>query len=130
MAETRKCVIDGKPLIAGKRLYCSKRCSNRASQVKRYGISVEDYAKLTESGKCPICGRKVRRWNMDHDHKTHRLRGATCGTCNQRVLTAITTAKQAFALLEYLSSPPAYALDGEERVVGEAIVKRSGKFWR
>lgn len=124
-----KCPIDGKPLPRGRRSYCSDKCANRASHIRRYGISVEDYVRLTQSGKCPICGRKVRRWNMDHDHKTGRLRGATCGTCNQRVLTAITNPMQAFRLLEYLSAPPAYGLDGEARVVGKLITRKK-KYWR
>lgn len=121
------CSICGKPLPAKRRSYCSDKCSNRASQIRKYGLTPEDYATLTASGLCPICGRRVRRWHVDHDHKTNKVRGITCGTCNVRVLTAINRPEQAFALLEYLSIPPAQALDGEHRTVGPLIVKRARK---
>lgn len=127
MAEAlvKSCDICGKALPPKRRSFCSDKCSNRASQIRKYGITPEDYAKLTASGCCPICGRKVRRWNVDHNHKTGRVRGVTCGTCNQRVLTAIHSPLQAYALLEYLSMPPAYALEGDSRTVGSLIVKRA-----
>lgn len=120
----KQCAICGKPLPPRRRTFCSDKCSNRKSQVKRYGLTTEDYAILTASKVCPICGRKVRKWNVDHDWKTGRVRGVTCGTCNQRVLTALTTAEQAYRLLEYLSLPPAFALEGEPRMVGELITKK------
>jgi predicted nucleic acid-binding Zn ribbon protein len=106
------CVVCDKPLPKGRRRFCSERCSNRAGQVSRYGLTPEQYRILVGDGHCPICGRKMRKINVDHDWKTKLVRGAVCGTCNKRVLTAITTARQAFALLEYLSLPPASKLDG------------------
>ena len=124
------CSMCGKKLPPKRRLFCSDKCGNRYRQVKKYGLSAEDYAKLTAGGHCPICGRRVRRWNVDHDHKTLQVRGVTCGTCNQRVLTAISTPLQAFRLLEYLSMPPARALDGDTRTVSELIVNKKKRYWR
>lgn len=125
----RECSICGKPLPKGRRRFCTDKCANRSRHVMRYGLSVEDYAILTAGGKCPICGRKVRRWNVDHHHESGRVRGVVCGTCNQRVLTALTQVEQAKGLLDYLTDPPAFSLPGEERKVGEIIARRRGKYW-
>lgn len=53
-----------------------------------YGLSSEDYANLllAQGGQCAIChadqpgGR--HGWNVDHDHKTGRVRGLLCRACN------------------------------------------------
>jgi len=58
---------------------------------KRYGITPEDYEKmLTEQkGKCAICNRhgqspgNKRRLDVDHCHKTGKIRGLLCNRCNQ-----------------------------------------------
>ena len=42
-----------------------------------------------QSGVCKICGRSPKRGknlNVDHDHKTKRIRGALCFFCNHRLL--------------------------------------------
>lgn len=56
-----------------------------------YGLSVEKYNELLKQqrGRCAICGvvatRKNTRWgglNIDHDHKTGKVRGLLCTACN------------------------------------------------
>lgn len=60
---------------------------------KRYGISIKQYQKLFnfQGGVCAICGGKETRKNkyigiaklsIDHDHKTHKIRGLLCNKCN------------------------------------------------
>lgn len=57
---------------------------------QHYGISLEDYQKLLEiqGGKCKVCqttdsGRKTSKFlSVDHCHKTGKVRGIVCSTCN------------------------------------------------
>jgi len=63
----------------------------------KYGITVDDYESLLSSqgGVCAICGKaqpgkqrkgsspgRVRRFHVDHDHDTGRVRGLLCLRCN------------------------------------------------
>lgn len=49
-----------------------------------YGISTEQYEQLLETRgtRCPICGDKNESPNIDHCHKTGKVRGLLCGRCN------------------------------------------------
>ena len=62
----------------------------------KYGITIEQYdAMLKEqNGVCAICGRKekakykdgsVQRLSIDHCHKTTKIRGLLCRTCNMAI---------------------------------------------
>jgi len=63
---------------------------SRASFLQRkYGISDEDFQEILESqqGKCAICGTTIfngkdTKPNIDHDHKTGKIRGLLCFSCN------------------------------------------------
>jgi hypothetical protein len=128
----KACAMCEKPLPKGRRKYCSDKCANRREQIRRYGLTDDDHRVLRGDGRCPICGRRVRRWNVDHDHATNLVRGEVCGNCNKRVLTTITTVDKARALLVYLENPPAQNLPGEPRIVTEKISTKKGKkrYWR
>jgi len=73
----------------------SKGKKNRKKHaLKRlYGITLEQYNEISEKqgGKCAICGNpetckskndKIRILVVDHDHKTNKIRGLLCHTCN------------------------------------------------
>jgi hypothetical protein len=55
-----------------------------------YGISKEEYDRILfeQNAKCKICkldnpGHKLqKRFNIDHDHKTGKVRGLLCQKCN------------------------------------------------
>lgn len=61
---------------------------------KRYGISLNDYNSMfdEQNGACAICHNeetRVDHWNkmvsrlaVDHDHKTGKVRGLLCHSCN------------------------------------------------
>jgi NMD protein affecting ribosome stability and mRNA decay len=59
---------------------------------KRYGISIEYYKemRIKQKNKCAICFKSMpkklevtnRMWNIDHDHKTGKVRGILCHSCN------------------------------------------------
>jgi hypothetical protein len=49
----------------------------------RYKISIDEHQKLIEdfSSGCGICGQ-VKKLVVDHDHKTGKIRGMLCISCN------------------------------------------------
>jgi len=58
---------------------------------KKYGITVADYDRmfLEQGGKCKICGvdkpgknTRTKYFHVDHCHKTGRVRGLLCISCN------------------------------------------------
>lgn len=54
----------------------------------RYGITKEQYDLMCglQEFECLICNRQVlfpERLNVDHDHKTGKIRGLLCGDCNR-----------------------------------------------
>lgn len=63
----------------------------RLARIKRiYGLSPEQYAKISRARRCKIC---LRPWSetvrrvIDHSHKTGEVRSADiCGYCNHWVL--------------------------------------------
>lgn len=60
-----------------------------AQNISRYGLTVEDYARLmyAQARRCALCytaftERGRTRPNIDHCHKTKRVRGLICYDCN------------------------------------------------
>lgn len=52
---------------------------------RRYGLSVEQYDRLVlkQDGKCARCLCSTeRRLDVDHCHKTGKIRGLLCSACN------------------------------------------------
>jgi hypothetical protein len=55
---------------------------------RKYGIKEEDYKAMLEDQEycCAICGNhfntQKRRLAIDHDHKTGKIRGLLCDSCN------------------------------------------------
>ena len=62
-----------------------------------YGITLDQYNKLLQeqNNVCAICGNKElmidkrnnkpRMLAVDHNHKTHKVRGLLCGKCNKMI---------------------------------------------
>lgn len=59
---------------------------NRAYNYKRYGISNELAYELSDPKNrlktCPICG-VTKLLELDHNHRTDKVRGFLCGSCNR-----------------------------------------------
>jgi hypothetical protein len=54
-----------------------------------YGLTIEQYEEkwLQQDGKCEICKKECPvygqyRMHIDHDHKTGKVRGLLCASCN------------------------------------------------
>ena len=59
----------------------------RASRLKvNYGLTVEQHTAMyvVQNGCCAICGKPVEydKIQTDHDHKTGKVRGLLCQSCN------------------------------------------------
>lgn len=75
------------------RMFEIKEAWYAENYVKRYGITNQQFDEMFEKqGRCcKLCkatehGRgksyKNSRWNIDHDHKTGKVRGILCHHCN------------------------------------------------
>jgi hypothetical protein len=67
-----------------------KKKRNRKQQISLYGLTVEQYdAMLIEQNYvCAICNKSEKSSTkgvlfIDHDHKTGKVRGLLCDTCNR-----------------------------------------------
>ncbi len=63
--------------------------SQRKLALKRYGLSEGDFDRLlrAQSFVCAICGTDQpggirKRFHVDHNHATGKVRGLLCGKCN------------------------------------------------
>jgi len=57
----------------------------REAYLKRaYKLSLKEFEelKLIQEGRCAICLFRVKRLVIDHCHKTIKIRGLLCTTCN------------------------------------------------
>ena len=62
---------------------------------REYCLTVGQYELMlkAQNGVCKICGKpeikmqhgKIQRLSVDHDHKTFKIRGLLCYTCNQHL---------------------------------------------
>ena len=66
--------------------------SQSFSQLKQtYGITKEEYETRmkNQGGKCAICSaetpqqKNIKRFSVDHCHKTKQVRGLLCSSCNR-----------------------------------------------
>jgi hypothetical protein len=99
---------NAKGKLDGKQAYCKPcqhkvrtknikeyRRKNREAHLRdRHGISEEEYLEILkfQNGKCAICGKTEGRgvWStknlfIDHCHKTRRIRGLLCDSCNRGI---------------------------------------------
>lgn len=59
--------------------------NSRRSHLKRqYGMIQKEYEEMLEkqNHKCSICATHIDNPCVDHDHKTGKVRGLLCRTCN------------------------------------------------
>lgn len=63
-----------------------RKLYTRNSRIRAYGIEPEIYYKMLEKQgqRCAICNAESTRraMNIDHDHKSGKIRGLLCDRCN------------------------------------------------
>lgn len=63
-----------------------RKLYTRNSRIRAYGIEPKIYYEMleTQCHLCAICGAKstYRAMNIDHDHKSEKVRGLLCDGCN------------------------------------------------
>ncbi|CAN5133206.1 hypothetical protein BH09PAT1_BH09PAT1_2710 [soil metagenome] len=88
--------------------------NNRESQLKKardnelkkkYGLTREEYDRMLKACNhtCMVkgCGSK-KNLNIDHDHKTGRIRGILCNSCNRALGLLSDSAEKLKGLMDYL----------------------------
>lgn len=122
----RQCERCGRQKSKARRDAAKKYCYSCELEVKReraerahearvsrvYGVPAGSYRRLYEAqdGRCYICRRatgKTRRLAVDHDHKTGKVRGLLCGTCNKMLGHVRDNPEVLLRAVVYLNEPPA-----------------------
>jgi hypothetical protein len=85
---------------------------NRKHKLMRnYGITIQQYEYLLkeQNSKCAICGTseikrsKAKYFNVDHNHKTGKIRGLLCHDCNVLLGKLSDNIEICKKVIEYLS---------------------------
>lgn len=67
------------------------RKNQRQITILQAGLTVKKYNELfvKQNGRCGICNRHqtefVKNFDIDHNHKTGKIRGLLCHTCNKNL---------------------------------------------
>lgn len=50
----------------------------------RYGLTIEQVEELraSQGGSCAVCKKELKKFHIDHDHNTGKVRGLLCHRCN------------------------------------------------
>lgn len=110
------------------RRFDSTTCKDRVSSLKKnFNLDVADYRSLVHAtgGRCPICRNRPTQWHVDHDHKTRKVTGVVCSSCNVGSLAmTFHDVEYVRRLLAYLEKTPASTL-GIEALAPEGANKPS-----
>jgi hypothetical protein len=81
---------------------------------RKYGITIEEFDKMLSSqgSRCAICDtsnpwdgvRPNRGWNIDHCHKTNKIRGILCCSCNMALGNAKDSIDILHKMISYLNN--------------------------
>lgn len=105
------------------------RREHRFHVLRQYGLTSDQYDQMlvNQNGACAICKQpetlkkqgKIMRLNVDHCHKTGRVRGLLCTRCNRGMGLLGDDAQRLRAAAEYIESQTVSA-----GVTGEADFRR------
>lgn len=81
----------------------NKRATKDNTLRKQYGITIEEYERMlvVQEYLCAICGKKGSL-NIDHDHKTGKVRALLCGRCNPALGSFMDSLEILLKAVEYL----------------------------
>jgi hypothetical protein len=116
------CERCGQQRPAGSSRWCGETCRRRANLESAYGLdpTKQEFQKLWDDclGICPICKRHSRRVEMviEHCHKTGRVRGICCSSCNQALAGFYDNVELLRRAVDFMENPPC------DRVLGPRVV--------
>jgi hypothetical protein len=96
-----------------------KKVSDRKSHLKRkYGLTLEEFHAMlaAQGGGCAICGRPGVD-QVDHDHRSGRVRGILCFRCNVALGQLDDDPDRLLAAIAYLDRDDELAAIARDRVV-------------
>lgn len=81
---------------------------------KRYQLDATTYEQLRiqQKDSCAICGDYRRKLVIDHDHKTHQVRGLLCSRCNMALGQFGDEISLLRAAIRYLGRPKIVPISG------------------
>src|SRR5258707_5888802 len=88
----------------------ARHCATqRRTTLRNYGLTEADYQVLYDGqqGQCPVCKTELKyrakATNIDHDHRTKRVRGILCTNCNNGLGRFKDDPIRLLAAIKYLS---------------------------
>ena len=99
-------------LLAQKKTYYTENRQAIRDKVraKMYGVSPDAIRALLieQDSRCAICGAKLAKWHLDHDHATGKVRGLLCSNCNSGIGMLGDDPGRVAAASQYLASHADY----------------------
>lgn len=75
------------------RKHMCKLCRRNIAIKNKYHVNSQDYDELLkkQKGKCALCktrntGNKNNFFDIDHNHRTNKIRGLLCNICNRFII--------------------------------------------
>ena len=108
----------------------------RRRRLKRYGLSVADYAKMCkrQHGACAICKKSHGVLCVDHCHACGKVRGLLCAKCNSALGFCNDSPERLLAAAAYLqaacgkeettpmTAPSSSGTDSPESAMGAGVI--------
>lgn len=105
---------------------------NKESHLKRtFGLTMQDYLDMLkqQGGVCAICGKLPKagkRFAVDHDHRSGRIRGLLCYLCNYGIGMWRDDTARFVAAGKYLTDPPCNRyVEDLGRANGKGLMRKS-----
>jgi len=94
----------------GKRTCYCKECLSHLRRLNKYGVTVDQYNYMlaAQGNVCAVCSSppealgRGKTLVVDHDHKTHEVRGILCNSCNHTIGLAEDSALLLTKMANYL----------------------------
>lgn len=91
--------------------YTCKDCNYFSSILRKYNLSKNEYLDILnkQDNKCAICSsnntnnRLIKRFHVDHNHHTGKVRGLLCDSCNRALGLFKDSKENLIKALEYIS---------------------------
>lgn len=83
----------------------------RRTTLRQYGLTIEQFDEMSakQGGRCAVCGSPPRNGkanlDVDHDHKTGKVRGLLCDVCNRAIGLLGDDAESLARAAQYLKDP-------------------------